>query len=157
MVETSQSRADKMHFMATTGRNDACPCGSGKKYKKCCLPADDTRRAEAARAAQQAPTLLIEDDGLDDLSNSVLGLLKEDRFDEALAICERLRTEFPDVVDGLEREAMVRAKMGDHARAASLYRQVVDFVTHPSRRDDYEDADYFRELAEKAEGLAAGR
>jgi preprotein translocase subunit SecA len=21
-----------------TGRNDACPCGSGKKYKKCCLP-----------------------------------------------------------------------------------------------------------------------
>ena len=19
-----------------TGRNDACPCGSGKKYKKCC-------------------------------------------------------------------------------------------------------------------------
>lgn len=22
---------------ALTGRNDACPCGSGKKYKKCCL------------------------------------------------------------------------------------------------------------------------
>ena len=21
------------------GRNDACPCGSGKKYKKCCIPA----------------------------------------------------------------------------------------------------------------------
>ena len=21
---------------AKTGRNDACPCGSGKKYKKCC-------------------------------------------------------------------------------------------------------------------------
>ena len=20
-----------------TGRNDACPCGSGKKYKKCCM------------------------------------------------------------------------------------------------------------------------
>jgi len=19
------------------GRNDACPCGSGKKYKKCCI------------------------------------------------------------------------------------------------------------------------
>jgi hypothetical protein len=23
-----------------TGRNDPCPCGSGKKYKKCCLPAE---------------------------------------------------------------------------------------------------------------------
>lgn len=22
------------------GRNDPCPCGSGKKYKKCCLPKD---------------------------------------------------------------------------------------------------------------------
>lgn len=21
----------------TTGRNDPCPCGSGKKYKQCCL------------------------------------------------------------------------------------------------------------------------
>ena len=24
-----------------TGRNDPCPCGSGKKYKKCCLQAQD--------------------------------------------------------------------------------------------------------------------
>jgi len=23
---------------AKTGRNDPCPCGSGKKYKKCCMP-----------------------------------------------------------------------------------------------------------------------
>jgi SEC-C motif len=22
------------------GRNEPCPCGSGKKYKKCCLPRD---------------------------------------------------------------------------------------------------------------------
>jgi|LakMenE01Jun11ns_1017448.scaffolds.fasta_scaffold9867676_3 uncharacterized protein len=22
------------------GRNDPCPCGSGKKYKNCCLPKD---------------------------------------------------------------------------------------------------------------------
>ena len=23
--------------MTKVGRNDPCPCGSGKKYKKCCL------------------------------------------------------------------------------------------------------------------------
>ena len=23
--------------LAATGRNDVCPCGSGKKYKKCCM------------------------------------------------------------------------------------------------------------------------
>ena len=27
--------------MGGTGRNDPCPCGSGKKYKKCCLPKDE--------------------------------------------------------------------------------------------------------------------
>lgn len=24
------------------GRNDPCPCGSGKKHKKCCLSAEGT-------------------------------------------------------------------------------------------------------------------
>ncbi len=28
------------------GRNDPCPCGSGKKYKKCCLPKDLARERE---------------------------------------------------------------------------------------------------------------
>ena len=26
------------------GRNDPCPCGSGKKYKKCCLPKDEEEK-----------------------------------------------------------------------------------------------------------------
>ena len=26
------------------GRNDPCPCGSGKKYKKCCLPKEEAER-----------------------------------------------------------------------------------------------------------------
>ncbi|MBI1851531.1 MAG: SEC-C domain-containing protein [Planctomycetes bacterium] len=25
-----------MHANAKVGRNDPCPCGSGKKFKKCC-------------------------------------------------------------------------------------------------------------------------
>jgi preprotein translocase subunit SecA len=27
------------------GRNDPCPCGSGKKYKRCCLPKEEEARA----------------------------------------------------------------------------------------------------------------
>ena len=27
---------------AKVGRNDPCPCGSGLKHKKCCLPNSDT-------------------------------------------------------------------------------------------------------------------
>lgn len=35
--------------MTTPGRNDPCPCGSGKKYKRCCLRAE---RAAASESAQ---------------------------------------------------------------------------------------------------------
>ncbi len=27
---------EQAHRDPSTGRNDPCPCGSGKKYKKCC-------------------------------------------------------------------------------------------------------------------------
>lgn len=27
----------EVHYMPKIGRNDPCPCGSGKKYKKCCM------------------------------------------------------------------------------------------------------------------------
>jgi len=38
------------------GRNDPCPCGSGKKYKRCCLPSEPTNVADPVsklRAVQQ--------------------------------------------------------------------------------------------------------
>jgi len=126
------------------------------------LPADEAKQAElrklaiAAVAAPQ-PTYVLEDDGLDDLSNSVLALTRAGRFAQALAACKRLRDEFPDVVDGLERSGLVHAKMGDHATAAVFYRQAYDFVTHPSRRDDYDGAAYYREQMEKEEQLAGLR
>lgn len=30
-------------------RNDACPCGSGKKYKKCCLGAPDPKAVQKSK------------------------------------------------------------------------------------------------------------
>ncbi len=33
------------------GRNHPCPCGSGKKYKLCCMNMDKVRAAGAGRAA----------------------------------------------------------------------------------------------------------
>ena len=31
-----QARVDEMNSFLKVGRNDPCPCGSGKKYKLCC-------------------------------------------------------------------------------------------------------------------------
>jgi uncharacterized protein YecA (UPF0149 family) len=33
----NRSQALKSGSKTKLGRNDPCPCGSGKKYKKCCL------------------------------------------------------------------------------------------------------------------------
>src|SRR6202166_542015 len=35
--------------MNKPGRNDPCPCGSGKKHKKCCLPREEAARTAAAQ------------------------------------------------------------------------------------------------------------
>jgi hypothetical protein len=36
-VESSPAASDPLRREPKIGRNEACPCGSGKKYKKCCL------------------------------------------------------------------------------------------------------------------------
>src|ERR1035441_10607568 len=46
------------------GRNDPCPCGSGKKYKKCCLPKDQLipMAAPPIAGAPEPVADLVEDD-----------------------------------------------------------------------------------------------
>lgn len=42
----------------TIGRNDPCPCGSGKKHKRCCLPAEEVISLDRFRADRMYETLL---------------------------------------------------------------------------------------------------
>lgn len=37
MTELEVVERDERRVIRTTGRNDPCPCGSGRKFKKCCL------------------------------------------------------------------------------------------------------------------------
>jgi hypothetical protein len=39
--------------LKSAGRNDTCPCGSGKKYKKCHLQADEESYSEALAKARE--------------------------------------------------------------------------------------------------------
>lgn len=43
--------------MTSVGRNDPCPCGSGKKYKKCCLAKETAVDLEAYRAGRSEENL----------------------------------------------------------------------------------------------------
>jgi len=44
--------------MKTTGRNDPCPCGSGKKFKKCCLVSVEANDFEYRRQRQLEASLI---------------------------------------------------------------------------------------------------
>src|ERR1700722_16788458 len=114
--------------MAKPGRNDPCPCGSGNKYKKCCLakeeavareqlvkaqaPHDTLRRDQRAAANRLQVTELTAavvarlaraeeaEDALDIASNAVVDLVRAAKLDEAEAAARDLLRRFPDMHDG---------------------------------------------------------
>ena len=51
------------------GRNDLCPCGSGKKYKKCCLSKDNMSMEDRIKVA-------VEKSGYDDINDVLCNLYK---------------------------------------------------------------------------------
>src|SRR6185295_683706 len=51
--------SDAWEIAMKAGRNDTCPCGSGKKYKKCCLAKDQVQSQKGVLLASHssAPAL----------------------------------------------------------------------------------------------------
>lgn len=115
--------------MAKIGRNAPCPCGSGKKYKKCCLPLQTTSSPKPdSGTAHLTNQFLADPDDLDNLSNSVLDLVDEGRLDEAEQVCHKLMTHYPDQIDGLDRLGHVYEAKGEKRRAAEYYRKAAAFA-----------------------------
>jgi tetratricopeptide (TPR) repeat protein len=159
--------------MDKTRRNDPCPCGSRKKYKKCCLPkheaaqrqqvaqqqAERHQHAAAHRsrlsemraelAARLAGIVAGEDNPLTAASNAVVDLVDAGKLDEAEQAARDLLVWFPDVHDGYDRLGMVHQARGENQQAADCYRKVIAFIReHP---DEYDDAvaDVFVKLVAK--------
>jgi len=63
---------------------------------------------------------------LDKLSNGVLDAIEARQFDEAERLCKQLRTEFPEVIDGRWRLAMLREAQEKFEEAAALYGEVLE-------------------------------
>jgi hypothetical protein len=96
--------------MAKIGRNDLCPCGSGKKYKRCCMVHNEAAAREnlaaattATAAAQHDPHLCDDcNEQLDAAANAVLALINARKFDEAEQAAHEVLARFPSVHDGYE-------------------------------------------------------
>jgi Tfp pilus assembly protein PilF len=112
--------------MAKIIRNAPCPCGSGsgKKYKRCCLLQQDDKKQPSAPATKYIPVYTE----LDQLSNSVFDLIKQNKLDEAEAVSRKLLTDYSDQIDGFDRLAQVYEARGDKTKAAQYYRKAADFA-----------------------------
>jgi tetratricopeptide (TPR) repeat protein len=129
--------------MAKIGRNDPCPCNSGKKYKKCCLASDEaaaraTRPAQLAAAPARRPSVgyVQERDELTEASNAVVDMVQAGNLDVAEQAAYDLLARFPDVHDGYDRLGMVCEARGDHRQAADYYRKAITVIrNHPDAYD----------------------
>jgi predicted Zn-dependent protease len=127
--------------MAKVGRNQPCPCGSGKKYKQCCLAADEAAAGSAGdQQRRDAPPtkpvrvpmfrwmadVLNEDEELDQrltkMSNDTVDLITDGKLDEAERMCQRLLDEFPELPDGHIRLGQLFRARGEPKRAAQHLR-----------------------------------
>ena len=156
--------------MPKTGRNDPCLCGSGKKYKHCCLEKDQAtelatavrqRLALQAHKANQAAqrkdyqAALLESQALDEASNAVVDLVHAGRLDEAEQAARELLVRYPEVHDGYDRLGMVHEARGQFRQAADCYRKVIEFTRANPEDYDAGFVDTFLELIAKLEAPVA--
>ncbi len=129
--------------MTKISRNAPCPCGSGSKYKKCCLPEEHAAAKQAARedpipSTTPAGVFGDEEDDLAELSNGVLDLINAGKLEEAEKACAELKRQYPHVVDWMERTGMIHEARGEHEKAIEYYQQC---LTHIEENPDlFEEA-----------------
>jgi tetratricopeptide (TPR) repeat protein len=132
--------------MAKISRNAPCPCGSGKKYKKCCLSTQPKGIVNPLFKSQQG---FFYDD-IDILSNKVLDLINQGKFDEAESGCNELLSQYPDQIDGLDRMAHLFEMKGDKEKAAEYYHKAANFALKMPGYDQ-ESIDWFLSKAAEME------
>ena len=138
--------------MTNVGRNDPCPCGSGKKYKRCCLPLHQAAGRERQRQRDEPvtfPELYDESAELEELSNRINVLIRKGDLERAEELGHELQRRFPDQLDGIEGLARVYEARGDSLQAADHYRKAALFA---ERSGGY-DPELIAEFRERATAL----
>jgi tetratricopeptide (TPR) repeat protein len=104
----------------TVHRNDPCPCGSGRKYKKCCM-----RSGGPPGPAGSAPTAL----------DAAKAHHAARRLDDAARGYEAILEREGDVFEALLGLGQIRLHAGEFAGAAALFERAVR--AEPKQTDGY--------------------
>lgn len=133
--------------MAKIGRNDPCPCGSGKKHKKCCLapgasPVTSVEIVHASSAPHHHACDVCgggSDDEIDEINERADHILAEilaGRVDDAEALCHDFIEDFPADAEGFDLLSMVFEERGQRARALELLRKALGIADANPEYDD---------------------
>ena len=150
-------------------RNSPCPCGSGKKYKKCCMGQDEKAAAEARREAEESEQQrqlaeAAEHDRfikyateLEELSNQANDLIRSSRWDEAEACCRQLQQQFPEEIDGDHRFYEYYKARDDLANAKTHAQATLEKVESREGFDPQFPARLKRDIARFEDAILAER
>jgi tetratricopeptide (TPR) repeat protein len=112
-AQADTGQAEARARLDDTGRNDPCPCGSGKKYKKCHLAADEAAAATPPTAPD--PEVMLANGWR--LFEQRRPGAAEKEFRAALG----LRPDWPDALAGI---GLARLQSGDSDGARAEFREV---------------------------------
>lgn len=87
---------------------------------------------------------------LDRLSNSVQDAIEAHNYDEAEKICQRLLIEFPEVIDGHYRLAMLREAQGRYQEAVRYYLKTLDMIREKPEGFDQDSIEHITEKKDRA-------
>ncbi len=128
--------------MHSITRNDPCPCGSGKKHKKCCLAQADAPAESAYNLGVAAygaerfdeavahfrRALALRPDLAEAHNNLGLIFLIQGRLEESAGAFRSALAARPDYVKALFNLAGVEARRGDLPAAIETYRRLLAFT-----------------------------
>ncbi len=143
-------------------RNDPCPCGSGKKYKKCCLMQDEKvafearQQRQAAEAAEEA-AFMEHATQLDELTNRANDSIGSGEWTEAEACCRELLERFPGEIDGHHRFYEYYKARGDLIRAKTHAEATLAMIESQDGFDPDFPAQLKEDIAAFDEGIRANR
>jgi len=98
-----------------TGRNDPCPCGSGRKYKHCCMPAASADERTARSATMSIRQTL----------GTALAHHQAGRPREADALYRQVLQLQPNNPDALHLLGVIACQTGDHETAVGLINRAI--------------------------------
>jgi len=125
------------------GRNDPCPCGSGRKYKKCCRPqSEDTARlrtlvspgidtlverfnAQRYDAMEEGARALLAHEPQSGAAWKMLGIALARQGKNSLPAAERAAALLPADADAHNNFGLALQAAGQHARAVPAFRRAL--------------------------------